>query len=338
MESRSTKLAATAYGRGFAHVLLPFLFLGTPLLFTVHRLSSNTSLVSADGDSQHDFMANLSLKQERFKWRCCANISVSQKQKVQTAKNYDCVGNPSNFSYFVQGDSPAPGSITERSELVTLNETKWLNKSIAFVGDSTTRQMYEQLMWELPRLKTLYIDSAYLFSWNQTNGLCCTHDGSHSLDLRELHPGVALACAQYDFVLVNVATWWTSNSIGKVIDIGGNQIDVVTSAEHWRGNSSLQSLEFASLMERALHMMLANKKTLGKLIWRSESHSGCRGYSEKKKITPVLKRLGIHVLNISAVTCDYVEAFPDQTLGPHLCFPSVALRYWLKSFEDKFLG
>ena len=103
----------------------------------------------------------------------------------------------------------------------------------------------------------------FLFKRNVTNRRCCKYDASHVLDLRELEPSVASACAWADFTTVNVATWWSSNTVGRVIDISGSEISARTTENDWNASSAFQSFDFASLMQRGLYLMLArhlNKK------------------------------------------------------------------------------
>ena len=108
-----------------------------------------------------------------------------------------------------------PGGATCRTPTLTLG--KWQKKKFVFVGGSTTRQMVEQLEWEFSeKVSARYVNAAFLFA--TTGRLCCSYDGSGTLDLFRIDDQVAKAVRTADFVILNVATWWSSNAIGRVID------------------------------------------------------------------------------------------------------------------------
>ena len=91
-------------------------------------------------------------------------------------------------------------------------------------------------------------------------------------------------------------------------------------------------------MEKAFTLMLAHASKGTRVVWRSESFSQCTpGAGERGEVQAVLKKLRVPILNITQKTCSYVQEFPKEKLGPHLCFPSVALRYWLQAFQEKYL-
>ena len=200
--------------------------------------------------------------------------------------------------------------------------------------------MHEQLLFEnVPLRASNYAGGHFLFRRNQTNGACCKYDASHELDLRELEPSVEAALKNSDIIVMNVATWWASNTIGYVTDITGEKFRVNSRNDDYivplnnDTENSTRSFLFTEMLERAFHLMLAKKRKGATLVWRSESFTGCPS-GDRNGISQVLQRLGIPILNITEATCKYVQMFPDQKLGPHLCFPSVALRHWLKSLED----
>jgi hypothetical protein len=198
--------------------------------------------------------------------------------------------------------------------------------------------MQEQLLFEgVPVSHSNYAGGHFLFKRNNTNGACCKYDASHELDLRELDPSVEAALTSSDIIVVNVATWWNSNTIGYVTDVTGERLRVRNTGNDYAiaddTTNDTVSFKFTDMMERALHMMLAKKLKGATLVWRSESFTGCP-HGDRGGISKVLQKLGIPILNITEATCKYVEMFPDQKLGPHLCFPSVALRHWLKSLEE----
>ena len=256
----------------------------------------------------------------------------TQSHVVSQLKYYACPGNPSNFSW--QPNPPLPA----------LNISYWNNKTFAFIGGSTTRQMFEQFVWEFPILQTKasYLNGHFLFDRNQTNHRCCKYDGSHILDLRKLESGVLRAVRSFDYIIVNVGTWWDSKTIGAIIDVDGKHWNV-TSHGPWRyteTNESKQkpSLRFEDMMEKALHLMLALSAPGSKIIWRSETFTSCPpGSGTRGGISSTLEKLHIPIINITQKTCAYVHMFPNQKLGPHLCFPSVAIRYWLQEFQQAHL-
>ena len=81
--------------------------------------------------------------------------------------------------------------------------------------------------------------------------------------------------------------------------------------------------------------MLAKAAPGTTIVWRSETFTQCPpGTGTRSGIATVLNELRIPTINITKKTCEYVSLFPDQRLGPHLCFPSVALRYWLQELQQ----
>jgi hypothetical protein len=289
---------------------------------------------------------------EKPKWKCCVDPSLVDFQGhpdpmtvvSKSHSSYACPEKPSNFSWYFS--SPDPLASTK-----SLDEEKWKNKKLLFVGGSTTRQMQEQLKWEMPEVsrQAAFSFDSFLFevpgrSWNSG-----PFDASHSVDLRYLSPnlqeGLSLG---YDFIILNVGVWWDFNFIGRVIDTNGTSWAVDSSkGKEWNilnatNSSSLQppSVLFSFLMERAFRMMLEIKSPNTTLVWRSETKTDCPpGHGHRGSVANVLKSLDIPVLNISEATCSYgMQELDDSTkVGPHLCFPSVALRHWLLKFQDQFL-
>ena len=232
-----------------------------------------------------------------------------------------------------------------------LDPDKWHGKRVTFVGGSVTRQMHEQLLFEGISNWSYYAGGHFLFKRNDYqlhNYSRCDignpYNLSHELDLRELDHNVAEALRRSDIIVLNVATWWASNTIGYVTDVTGERFRVNSHVDDYLivdenqaiRPSNTRSFLFTDMMERALHLILAKKLKGSTLVWRSESFTNCPS-GDKSGVSEVLKRLGVPVLNITDATCKYVEMFPDQKLGPHLCFPSVALHHWLKSLESQFM-
>jgi hypothetical protein len=264
---------------------------------------------------------------------------------VENSKHsYGCPEKPSNFSwYFSSGD---PTASTK-----SLDKEKWKNKKIFFVGGSTTRQMQEQLKWEMPEVSRQASFSFDNFLFELQGRWESGYDASHSVDLRNLAPDLHKGLSSgYDFIILNVGIWWDTNFIGRVIDTNGTSWAVdSTKGKDWNilnatNSPSLQppSVLFSSLMERAFRMMLEIKSPNTTLVWRSETKTDCPpGHGHRGSVTNVLKSLDIPVLNISEATCSYsmqeLDGERSAKLGPHLCFPSVALRHWLLKFQDQFL-
>ena len=154
-----------------------------------------------------------------------------------------------------------------------------------------------------------------------------------------------------DFVVFNVGLWWSTKTIGYVIDQDGVTWNIGGSknSEWFVVNKTSSSLgltppdvTFATLMRSAIQMMLKVKHPRTTLVWRSESTTDCPpGSSHRGTITPVLKQEKIPILNISEATCNYLLArnnFDKERRGPHLCFPSVCLRHWMLEFQYRFLS
>lgn len=282
-------------------------------------------------------------------WKCCADplsIEAVNKHpllaKVQDPNhNYACPDNPSNFSWFYSTKS----NPNKPRQLV---RQKWKNKTICFAGDSTSRQMMEQFRWEMPvEAKTsTQINSYYLYSHQQVGKRYHRND---ILDLRKLHPDLVSSIQRgYHFLVFNAASWWDTPMAGHAIDANGTRWDIAGGHnEEWiivnkTTSTPKPDFSFGILMDRAIQMMLKLKHPRTKLIWRSESHTNCPvGTNFRSSIVPVLKKYPeISTLNISQASCDFLEARDqiDETIGgPHLCFPSVALRHWLLEFQDQFL-
>jgi len=277
----------------------------------------------------------------RPSWQCCDNsaatLNLSEGYDLQQM-HYECPEHPSNFSYYFK-QAPEPSVVPIMGN--ALDPKKWRDKRVSFIGGSVTRQMHEQLLWEnVPLTWSKYAAGHFLFARNMTNGACCKYDATHELDFRYLDPSVEAALLSSDVIVVNVASWWASNTIGYVTDVTGERFRVDSLRDDYvvvnNTQSDTLSFQFSALMEVALHLMLAKKRKGTTLVWRSESFSGCPS-GDRGAISEVLQRLGIPVINITEATCTYVKAFPDQCLGPHLCFPSVAIRHWLKSLENQVL-
>ena len=322
-----------------------------------HQLSSR-----AVDSNENTFKNNI--------WKCCVDpLSVEAveihppPQQVQDANhNYVCPSHPSNFSWFYSSSDTSnnSNSTTNRKHNnynnsglpQMLNRTKWQNTTILIVGDSTSRQMMEQFRWEMPmEAKTsTNLVAYYLLQHNRTGK---PYKRNHSLDLGRLEPSLLQGLQKgYNFLIFNVATWWDTTNIGHVMDTNGTswnitgKVDtewsIVKSNSNTPSSSSPPDISFAKLMEVAIREMVRHKHPRTKLIWRSEGHTNCPpGSNFRSSIVPVLQKFPqVNVLNISQATCDFLEARSqvDKTEGgPHLCFPSVALRHWMLAFQDQFL-
>lgn len=282
-------------------------------------------------------------------WKCCVDTySVNDIHNHPTAEaaqdehhNYACPEKPSNFSWYYSTPShPAP---------LAFDRSKWKKTSIVFVGGSTTRQMYEQYKWEMPKALNRShhnYGARFLFEHIEVGG-CCNYDRSHVLDTRKLHPElVASLRSAPDFLVFNVATWWGTATIGTVIDkngvpwsIGGTPVET-----EWivaNKTSDKPDFSFATTMGRAIKLMQEMKHPKTTLVWRSEGTTDCPvGTNFRASIAPVLQKMDVPVLNVSQASCDYLDLrdnYDREHKGPHLCFPSVGLRHWLLQFQRQFL-
>jgi len=296
----------------------------------------------------HKFTKTVSLTEPG--WKCCTNsytvnnnpTHLKATMAQEENHNYMCPENPSNFSYYFSKES----LISQR-----FIWSKW-NTKISLVGGSTTRQMYEQYLWEKPqkaRTNVHYAGSStnFLFEWEQVGG-CCNYNRTHILNTLRLAPDLILHLKSApNFLIFNVGSWWSSKAIGTVIDEQNTtwSIHGTPPNQEWisDNNSTTNSpdLSFANLMERAIIMMKEKKNRKTTLIWRSETHTDCPvGSSYRSSVVPVLQKHDISILNISQATCNYLALrnnYDRSHTGPHLCFPSVALRYWLLEFQHQFL-
>jgi len=300
-----------------------------------------------------------------------SNKSLSdQRIKEAQLKDYSRLcGEPSNFSLCWTNKGFCT---TEEREL---NASKWRNISIAFVGGSVSRQAHEQLLLELPDVvdtspdlyrsearkasgaifksaaSSAYVGGHFLFEFanNDPNFDSGIAEIRQPLNISQLSPRLRQVLPHFDYVIVNVATWWTTGTVGSVVDVDSEVIEVDggiyrdEEGPHfgeWQIlNESLRgrAVDYATLMERGLHLISARLKKGAVLVWRSEALTDCSARSFRQSVVPVLRRMNIPVLNISEATCDYLQVQPTQTDGTHLCFPSVALRNWLKMFETQFI-
>ena len=293
-------------------------------------------------------------------WKCCVNSDEvndlgnhpDAKTVQHKSHDYSCLENPSNFSWYyeIPGSSRSSSSTTKTR---SFQRWKWDQKSFLFVGGSTQRQMYEQYQWEMPAgAKNAQHNYAARFLFHHIEiGGCCKYDRSHILDLRKLEKDFQRQLkAGPDFVILNVATWWEVGAIGTVIDENGRSWNIAGTPKGQEWTISNQTnevydkppnLSFATLMNRAFDLIHKLKHPKTKLVWRSEGHTDCPpGQSFRASVTPVLDQAQISVLNISEASCNYQIArdnYDANKRGPHLCFPSVALRHWLLDFQDQFL-
>ena len=229
--------------------------------------------------------------------------------------------------------------------------------------------MHEQLLYELPDIgdasPEVYRSSAHKASGKKPNpkmGATAAYVGGHFLfkfasdepdyvegiipqtpqpiDTTQLSPRLYSYLPYSDFVIVNVATWWPTRSVGAVIDTDLHWIEVDSGPGEWQTlnkNDSGRAVDFGTLMERGLHLIKARLRKGAVLVWRMETLTDCEGSSFRSSIVPVLKRMNIPILNVTEATCAYTQFQPNQTDNIHLCFPSVALRNQLKTFEVQFL-
>lgn len=279
-------------------------------------------------------------------WKCCINPDIVNPITEHPAAeliqdiDYRCE-RKSNFSLFYDEE-------TERDRHpMILNTSKWMNRTILFAGGSTSRQMLEQLRWEMPQLinaTTIHHDMDARFLFLHRERFCCWFNGSMTIDMRYLSPGIEKALdSGYQFIILNVGTWWSSNSIGSIIDenammwqVDGHRWHILNSTNH----TPLPDISYETMMKNVLVKMIKRKKPNTTIVWRSETFTTCPpGSGPRKGIEHILKELQIPILNISEATCEYAALGIDdsRTKHPHLCFPSVALRYWLQKFQNQFL-
>jgi len=253
-------------------------------------------------------------------WKCCVDplrinpLVHPNATDVQDKKhNYGCPKNPSNFSF----SWPAMRE--------TLIPRRWKNKTIGFVGGSTTRQMFEQLMWEMPgTTEATKTFEPFLFKQDDNGKGCCTYNRTHDIDLRVLAPAVVNALRSSDYVIVNVGTWWSSTTVGFVTDENGLRWEVDggrKQVKQWHildanisainakilnppaplGNATSQKVKvptppsvlFDHLMERALTMMQQVASPHTTIVWRSETHTDCPpGGTFRASLAPIAEALG----------------------------------------------
>jgi hypothetical protein len=102
----------------------------------------------------------------------------------------------------------------------------WNNKKFLTVGGSTSSQMYEQLLWEMPMMKDAATFSFGRFLFHFEKG-CCKYNRSHGLDLRRLAQNLREGLkATGDYAIFNTTTWWPRQLTGHVIDEKGFRWDV----------------------------------------------------------------------------------------------------------------
>ena len=292
--------------------------------------------------------------QSTAEWKCCidpnsANVAITNFSSSRTEQHaYNCEQKglrPSNFSwYFGYPRSP-------------LNTSKWMQRKIYFAGGSTTRQMVDQLYWEMAHIRqnmTIGYDfkDRFLFLHHQIR--CCAHDNHMILDMNHLSPPLEAAIASsYDYFVINVGVWWSSNSIGQVIDKAGNWWPIKRGTGEWQVDKNKTSLNtslvginppdlsFSTMIRLAFELITEKMNQNAIIIWRSETKkSGCpAGSGFRSSVASVLEDSDIYTLNISDATCQYSQLDLDDSsqLGSHLCFPSVALRFWLQEFQRLFL-
>jgi hypothetical protein len=190
-------------------------------------------------------------------------------------KEYKCLADPSNFSWFYSSATTIMPQVEQNSSLAHVH---WKNKTFHFVGGSRTRQMYEQLLWEMPMIEEAATFSFDQFLFHFEQG-CWKFNRSHGLDLGMLAQNLRNGLkAKVHYVIFNVATWWKSHSIGYAIDKNGVRWEV-DGIDEWHvvNESSISSdpryfLEppVVMLMEKTIRMMLAEESPNTKLVWRSE--------------------------------------------------------------------
>jgi hypothetical protein len=315
---------------------------------------------------------------QQLTWQCCVDpLSINpiathpDPAKLQSI-DYACPKTPSNFSWYFgppptdKNTSVAPASIANYA----LDKRKWGKASFTLVGGSTTRQMYEQLLWEMPEMESnnysRYCENRYMFKHIAPIG------GSpvnriHTIDLRR--PAYCLKQAltkreqaRTNYVIFNIGPWWFLPTVGTVIDeqglhwsitniTGGPnhsryqewEIDNVAtpllsgSGTKHQTSPSPPNVTFAGYIEQVVKVMLRLKSPNTVLVYRSESHTDCDpvGSSYRGRVTEVLTKYNIPVLNISRAACLLDKAQPQRWV--HSCFPSVGLRHWLLQFQRQFL-
>ena len=307
-------------------------------------------------------------------WKCCVDPSrVNPYQRrhpilQDTKHKYACPEHPSNFSWYFDDSAAEAGSMAFNMQL-------WRNVSVVIVGDSHSRQMYEQAVWEFGTggagvFDVSYVPAQYLFA--EVGGShCCNHDGSYIVDLRRLAPNLerVLRSKKPNYVLVSAGQWWDSTHAGHIIDttgkqwhledkylggpLGGREWTIQQSNTSGPGevdgnNAILPNLTFAHSMVRAIEMMrriVAETSKQTQIVWRSDNHVDCPpGKSYRtRSLGHVLRRANVPVLNITRATCHYMaerqkkDGLEAEMHHSHLCFPSVVLRHWLLQFQRQFL-
>jgi hypothetical protein len=304
-------------------------------------------------------------------WQCCVDpLSINpiathpDPTKLQR-NNYACPKTPSNFSWYFgpppadKNTSVAPASIANYA----LDKRKWEKASYTFLGGSTTRQMYEQLLWEMPEMESndhsRYCEDRYMFKHIKSG---FPYNRSHTIDLRQEADCTKQALtkggqARTNYVIFNIGPWWFLPVVGTVIDEQGLHWSItggtnVTTNQEWEIDNitipllssgakqtapSPPNVTFAGHIERVVKMMLRLKSPNAVLVYRSESHTDCDpvGSSYRGRVTEVLTKHNIPVLNISRAACLLDK--PKSQHGVHSCFPSVGLRHWLLQFQRQFL-
>jgi hypothetical protein len=233
----------------------------------------------------------------------------------------------------------------------TLDKQKWGKASYTFVGGSTTRQMYEQLLWEMPEMKSnkhsQYCGARYMFKNAFVGNGGFPFNWSHMIDLRQVAWCLKEALTKWqvrtNYVIFNIGVWWIGPMVGTVIDEQGLHWSIADGPtwkdqkHEWKiGNvttpllgskqtaPSPPNVTFAGYIERVVKMMLRLKSANTVLVYRSEAHTDCDpvGSSYCGRVTQVLTKFNIPVLNISRAACLLDKA---QHVGVHLCFPSVGI-------------
>lgn len=321
--------------------------------------------------------------QQEWTWQCCVDpLSINSMpthpypHKLQ-AKNYSCPTTPSNFSWYFGPPPPthvhknmlaAPASSIDKN--YALDGRKWRNASYTFVGGSTTRQMHEQLLWEMPEMKSKHNSQLCLDRYMFKHIANAPYSRSHVIDLRQVAPCLKQALEKRqertNYVIFSIGPWWFTPMVGTVIDPQGLRwsisggpkwttdqeweidsttaaalpsitIDAGAGANHQTSPASPPNVTFAGYIERVVKMMLRLQSPNTVLVYRSESHSDCDpvvGSSYRGTVTEVLTKYNIPVLNISRAACLLDTA---QRQGWHVCFPSVGLRHWILQFQRQFL-
>lgn len=300
---------------------------------------------------------------DAYSWRCCAGESPTVNVKVlnrsffgRSSLKFYCPDKVGNLSYYYA---------REDDDNVVLDASRWQGHKILIIGGSTSRQMVEQLIWELGVEPLYTYNSRFFFNLLTRKIPCCTHTFAHEIDLCELDTDIMEVFRKSNNsemepltdIVMNLATWYNGAAVGYVRDCRGTRWKLTNERlDNWEIEGFIASngtvikpssemlvpkLDFSSFVEQAMQLMERHKPKTAKVVWRSESKSDCPpGRSHRSIVKPMLERNNISILNISQLTCSYASVnFEEFKLhGVHMNFPSPVLRQWLVMYQRQYLA